>query len=128
MIENLTSEQITGILETLPVDISFVDEEDTVKFWNKHDTRAFKRPNSALGMSVQKCHPPASVDKVNQVISDLKSGKKDFDEFWIDLNNRKLYIKYLAVRDKEGKYLGTLEVNQDITDIKKIEGEKRFPK
>ena len=128
MIENLTSEQIADILETLPADISFVDEKDTVKFWNKHDTRVFKRPNSALGRSVQKCHPPASVDKVNQVISDFRNGRKDFEEFWIDLNDRKLYIKYLAVRDKEGKYLGTLEVNQDITDIKKIEGEKRLPK
>jgi len=126
MIENLTSEQIAGILETLPFDISFVDEKDTVKFWNNHDRRAFKRPNSALGRNVQKCHPPASVDKVNQVISDLKNGRKDFEEFWIDLNDRKLYIKYMAVRDKEGKYLGTLEVNQDITDIKKKEGEKRL--
>lgn len=126
MIENLTSEQIAGILETLPVDISFVDEKDTVKFWNKHDTRVFKRPVAVLGRTVQKCHPPASVDKVNQVISELKSGKKDFEEFWIDLKDRKLYIRYFAVRDKEGKYLGTLEVSQDITDIKKIEGEKRL--
>ena len=128
MIENLTDEQIAGILETIPVDISFVDEGDTVKFWNKHDTRAFKRPSSALGKTVQKCHHPASVDKVNQVIADLKSGRKDFEEFWIDLNERKLYIRYLAVRDKEGKCLGTLEINQDITDIKKIEGEKRLPR
>ena len=128
MIENLSSEQIAGILEMLPVDISFVDEKDTVKFWNKHDTRVFKRPAAALGKTVQQCHPSASVDKVNQVISDLRSGKKDFEEFWIDSNDRKLYIKYMAVRDKEGKYMGTLEVNQDITDIKKIEGEKRLPK
>jgi PAS domain S-box-containing protein len=127
LIENLTSEQIAGILETLPVDISFVDENDTVKFWNHHDTRAFKRPMAALGRTVQKCHPPASVDRVNQVISDLRSGKKDFEPFWIDLKDRKLYIRYFAVRDREGKYLGTLEVSQDITDIKKIEGEKRLP-
>lgn len=127
MIENLTSEQIKSILETLPVDISFVDAGDTVKFWNHHDTRVFKRPAAALGRTVQKCHPPASVDNVNKVIDDLKSGRKDFEEFWIDLKDRKLYIRYFAVRDKEGKYLGTLEVGQDITDIKKIEGEKRLP-
>ena len=125
MIQNLSSEQIAGILETLPLDISFVDGEDTVKYWNKHDTRSFKRPNSALGRKVQRCHLPASVDMVNQIISVLKSGKKDFEDFWIDLNDRKLYIRYMAVRDKEGKYLGTLEVNQDITDLKKIKGEKR---
>ena len=127
MIQNLSSEQIAGILETLPLDISFVDEEDTVKYWNKHDTRSFKRPNSALGRKVQQCHLPASVDMVNQIISVLKSGKKDFEDFWIDLNDRKLYIRYMAVRGKEGKYLGTLEVNQDITDLKKIKGEKRQP-
>ncbi len=126
MIENLNWEQLAGILETIPVDISFVDENDTVRFWNKHETRVFKRPPSVLGRTVQKCHPPASVDKVDRVISDLKSGKRDFAEFWIDLKGRKIYIRYFAVRDKEGKYLGTLEVGQDITDIKQIEGEKRL--
>ncbi len=126
MIENLSREQLSGILETIPVDISFVDENDTLKFWNKHETRVFKRPNSALGRTVQKCHPPKSVDIVNRVISDLKSGKRDFAEFWIDLKGRKIYIRYFAVRDKDDNYLGTLEVGQDITDIKKIEGEKRL--
>lgn len=126
MIENLTSEQLARILETMPADISFVDAEDTVKYWNKHGTRVFRRPTSALGKKVQQCHPPASVDKVDQVINDLKIGKKDFEEFWIDLKGRKLYIRYFAVRDEDGKYVGTLEVNQDITDIKKIEGEKRL--
>jgi hypothetical protein len=126
MIENLTQEQIVGILETLPVDISFVDENDTVKFWNKHETRIFKRPLSAFGKTVQKCHPPKSVDTVNKILSDLKSGRRHFAEFWIDLKGRKVYIRYFAVRDKKGKYLGTLEASQDITDIKKIEGEKRL--
>jgi PAS domain S-box-containing protein len=126
MIANLNQEQLAGILETIPVDISFVDESDTVKFWNKHETRVFKRPPAALGKTVQKCHPPKSVDKVNRVLSDLKNGKRDFAEFWIDLGGRKIYIRYFAVRDKDGKYLGTLEVGQDITEIKKIEGEKRL--
>ena len=128
MIENLSSEQVAGILENLPLDITFADDNDTVKYWNKHDTRISKRPATALGRSVQECHSPHSVDKVNQVISELKSGEKDFEEFWINLNGRKLYIRYLAVRDKGGKYLGTLEVNQDITDIKKPEGKKKLPK
>jgi len=126
VIENLSQEQIAVILETIPVDISFVDENDTVKFWNKHETRVFKRPSSVLGKTVQKCHPPKSVDNVNQVLSDLKSGRRDFAEFWIDLKGRKVYIRYFAVRDGDGKYLGTLEVGQDITDIKQIEGEKRL--
>ncbi|MCK4274518.1 MAG: DUF438 domain-containing protein [Dehalococcoidales bacterium] len=126
MIENLSQEQLAEILETIPVDISFVDENDTVKFWNKHETRVFKRPNSVLGKTVQNCHPPRSVDNVNQVLADLKSGKRDSAEFWIDLKGRKIYIRYFAVRDKNGKYLGTLEVGQDITEIKQIEGEKRL--
>lgn len=126
MIENLNTEQLTGILETLPVDISFIDENDKVKFWNKHETRVFKRPNSALGRTVQQCHPPKSVENVNRVLEDLKSGKRDYAEFWIDLKDRKVHIRYFAVRDKDGKYLGTMEVGQDITDIKKIEGEKRL--
>ena len=126
MIENLSKEQLEGILEAIPVEISFVDENDLVKLWNKHETRIFKRPISVIGKSVQNCHPKQSVDKVNTVLSDLKSGKRDFAEFWIDLRGRKIYIRYFAVRDKDGKYLGTLEVGQDITDIKQIEGEKRL--
>lgn len=126
MIENLSQEQLAAIMETIPVDISFVDENDTVKFWNKHETRVFKRPNSVLGKTVQNCHPPKSVGTVNEVLSDLKSGKRDFAEFWIDLKGRKVYIRYFAVRGKDGEYMGTLEVGQDITEIRQIEGEKRL--
>jgi PAS domain S-box-containing protein len=126
MIENLNKEQLAGILEAIPVEVSFVDENDLVRFWNKHETRIFKRPVSVVGKSVQNCHPKQSVDKVNQLLSDFKSGKKDSAEFWIDLRGRKVYIRYFAVRDKTGRYLGTLEVTQDITEIKKIEGEKRL--
>jgi len=126
MIENLIREQLEGILEAISVEISFVDEGDLVKFWNKHETRIFKRPISVIGKSVQKCHPKQSVDKVNQILSDFKSGRRDSVEFWINLGERKVYIRYFAVRDKAGKYLGTLEATQDITEIKKIEGEKRL--
>ena len=126
MIENLSREQLEGILETIPVEISFVDENDLVKLWNKHETRIFKRPISVIGKSVQNCHPKHSLDKVNQLLSDFKAGKRDSAEFWIDLKGRKVYIRYFAVRDKAGRYLGTLEATQDITEIKKIEGEKRL--
>ena len=126
MIENLSREQLDGILEAIPMEISFVDENDLVKFWNKHETRIFKRPISVIGKSVQNCHPKQSLDKVNQILSDFKSGRRDSAEFWINLGERKVYIRYFAVRDKAGKYLGTLEATQDITEIKKIEGEKRL--
>jgi PAS domain S-box-containing protein len=126
MIANLSQEQLAGILEAIPVEISFVDEDDLVKFWNKHETRIFKRPASVIGKSVQNCHPKQSVDKVNQLLSDFKSGRRDSAEFWINLGERKVYIRYFAVRDKAGRYLGTLEATQDITEIKKIEGEKRL--
>jgi PAS domain S-box-containing protein len=126
MIANLSQEQLAGILEAIPVEISFVDENDLVKFWNKHETRIFKRPTSVIGKSVQNCHPKQSVDKVNQLLSDFKSDRRDSAEFWINLRERKVYIRYFAVRDKTGRYLGTLEATQDITEIKKIEGEKRL--
>jgi len=126
MIENLSREQLEGILEAIPVEISFVDENDLVKLWNKHETRIFKRPISVIGKSVQNCHPKQSVDKVNQILSDFKSGRQDSAEFWINLGEKKVYIRYFAVRDKAGRYLGTLEATQDITEIKKIEGEKRL--
>ena len=126
MIENLNKEQLAAILEAIPVEISFLDENDLVKFWNKHETRIFKRPASVIGKSVQNCHPEHSLDKVNQILSDSKSGKRDSAEFWIDLKERKIHIRYFAVRDKAGGYVGTLEATQDITDIKSIEGERRL--
>ncbi len=126
MIENLSQEQLAGILEAIPVEVSFVDENDLVKLWNKHETRIFKRPISVIGKSVQNCHPKQSVDKVNQILSDFKSGRRDSAEFWINLGEKKVYIRYFAVRDKAGRYLGTLEATQDITEIKRIEGEKRL--
>ena len=126
MIENLSREQLAGILETIPVEVSFISEDDLVKFWNKHETRIFKRPVAVIGKSVQNCHPKQSVDTVNKILSDFKSGQRDSAEFWIDLRGRKIYIRYFPVWDKAGKYLGTLEVTQDITEIKEIEGERRL--
>jgi len=126
MLEVFSTETLEAILDALPVEVSFVDDTDTVRYYSKGDKRIFKRTPAVIGRKVQECHPPKSLHKVEQVISDLKSGKRDVAEFWIDLNGRKIYIRYFAVRDKVGKYLGTLEVTQDITEIQKIEGEKRL--
>ena len=126
MIENLKSEIIEAMLDSMPIEISFVDENDEVKYFNKNGDRIFPRPRSIVGKKVQQCHPQKSLHKVLQILEAFKNGKKDAAEFWINLKGRQIYIRYFAVRDKDGNYLGTLEVSQDITDIKKIEGEKRL--
>ncbi len=126
MLEVFSTETLEAILDALPVEVSFVDETDTVRYYSKCDQRIFKRTPAVIGKKVQDCHPRKSLHKVEQVISDLKSGKRDVAEFWIELGGRKIYIRYFSVRDKAGKYLGTLEVTQDTTDLQKIEGEKRL--
>ncbi len=126
MLEVFSTETLEAILDALPVEVSFVDETDTVRYYSKGDKRIFKRTPAVIGRKVQDCHPPKSLHKVEQVISDLKSGKRDVAEFWIELGGRRIYIRYFPVRDKAGKYLGTLEVTQDITDIQKITGQKRL--
>jgi len=123
---SLSKEEIGAILDTIPVDISFVDASDAVKYFNKAEKRIFVRTKAVIGRKVQMCHPQKSVHVVNKIVEAFKSGKKDSAEFWISMNNRLVHIRYFAVRDKGGKYLGTLEVTQDITDIKKIEGQKRL--
>jgi len=126
MIENLKPEIIEAMLDAMPIEISFVDENDEVKYFNKNGDRIFPRPRSIVDKKVQQCHPQKSLHKVLQILEAFKNGKKDAAEFWINLKGRQIYIRYFPVRDKDGKYLGTLEVSQDITDIKKIEGEKRL--
>jgi PAS domain S-box-containing protein len=123
---NLTKEEIEAILNTLPIDITFVDKDDTVRFFNKAEKRIFVRTKAILGRKVQLCHPQKSIHIVNRILEAFKKGEKDVAEFWINKDGRLIYIRYFAVRDKNGKYLGTLEVTQDITDLKKIEGEKRL--
>jgi PAS domain S-box-containing protein len=123
---NLSKEEIESIFNTLPVDITFVDREDTVRYFSQSKDRIFVRTKAVLGRKVQQCHPQKSIHVVNQILKDFKSGKKDAAEFWINLENKLVYIRYFPVRSKNGEYLGCLEVTQDITDIKKIKGEKRL--
>ena len=132
MIGNPSKEMIEAIIETIPVEISALDKNDEVLMWNKHETRIFKRPEGALGRNVRKCHPERSLAKVEQILSEMKEGKRENATFWIDLpigenkSMRKVMIQYHAIRDKNGKYLGCLEASQDITDIQKFEGNKRL--
>ena len=126
MLEKFPTKTLEAIFDSLPLDVTFVDETDTVRYYSKGDERIFRRTPAVIGRKVQDCHPRESIHKVNQVVSDLKSGKRDVAEFWIDFKGRKIFIRYFVVRDKAGKYLGILEVTQDITDIQKIEGQKRL--
>ena len=126
MIEKFSHEVIEVLLDALPVDITFVDEDDRVQYFNKEGKRIFARSRKIIGIKVQKCHPEKSIHVVNEILEDFRNNKRDSANFWIDLKGRKMYIRYFAVRDKEGKYLGCLEVTQDITDIQKITGEKRL--
>jgi PAS domain S-box-containing protein len=122
----LSREEVEALLDTLPVDITFVDENDTVKYFNKAEKRIFVRTKAVIGRKVQLCHPQKSIHIVNRILEAFRKGEKDVAEFWIQKDNRLIHIRYFAVRDKNGKYLGTMEVTQDLTDIKKIEGEKRL--
>jgi len=123
---DLTLSQIDLLLTHLPVDVTFVDENDEVRYYSDTPERIFKRAPAIIGRKVEKCHPPASVDKVVEIVEAFKSGERDSAEFWIQMGGKFIYIRYFAIRDAEGKYRGTLEVSQDVTDIRKLEGEKRL--
>jgi uncharacterized protein len=126
MLETLSTETLEAIFDAMPVDITFVDGADTVRYYSRDKDRIFKRSPAVIGKQVQKCHPRQSLDKVEQVVSDLKSGKRKVAEFWIELKGRMIYIRYFPVKDKQGQYIGVVEVSQDITDLQKIKGEKRL--
>lgn len=118
--------ELIALLNHLPFDITFVDKNDVVLYYNDNKTRHFPRTPSVIGRLVKNCHPPKSVDVVEAIIKDFKDKKKDFEEFWINFKGKLLYIAYYAVRDEMDEYLGVLEVSQDITKFKTISGEKRL--
>ncbi len=132
MIGKLPSDVLEAILEMIPFEFSVLDADDKVIGWNKHETRIFKRPEGVVGRDVRKCHPQKSLAKVEQILSEMRSEKRDKAEFWIDLpigdggEKHKILIRYFALRNKNGEYLGCLEASQDISDIQKIEGEKKL--
>lgn len=122
----LTPEQIDLVFKHLPVDITFVDEKDEVAYFSLGPERIFERARAVIGRKVQFCHPPASMGVVEQILNDFKSGRRDSAEFWINMKDMMVYIRYFAVRDSQGKYRGTLEVSQNIAEIQKLTGEKRI--
>ena len=122
----MTLEQINLMLTHLPVDLSFVDENDRVAYYSEGPERIFPRSPAIIGREVRNCHPPKSVHLVNKILDAFKSGSRDTAEFWIEVGGRFIYIRYFAVRDASGYYRGTLEVSQDLTQIRKLEGQQRL--
>ncbi len=122
----LNAKQIALIFNHLPIDITYVDKDDRVQYFNVRKERHFPRNPSIIGRLVKHCHPPKSVDMVEKIVQSFKDGQKDSADFWINFKDKKLYIQYFAIRDENGHYEGVLEASQDITDIQKISGEKRL--
>ncbi len=118
---------LDAVIEALPVEISLVDAEDKVRLYNHDGKRIFQRSPSVIGRNVRDCHPPKSLDKVLAIINGFKNGsRREPAEFWINLQGKLVFIRYFPVLDKSGAYLGTLEVSQDVTKIKTLEGETRL--
>lgn len=122
----LSADEIIRIFNHLPVDITFVDENDEVKYFSTPKDRIFGRSKAIIGRKVQNCHPHESVHIVNEIVDSFKSGRKDVESFWISFKDKFLLIQYFAVRDEQGNYKGVIEVSQDVSDIRKLEGEKRL--
>jgi len=122
----LAADQIKLLLNTIPVDVTFIDENDEVRYFSGGNHRIFPRSAAIIGRKVQNCHPPESVHMVNQIVDAFKSGARDHADFWITMKGKFLHIRYFAVRNEQGLYKGTLEVSQDVTEIRALQGEQRL--
>ncbi|MBB3111157.1 hypothetical protein FHS18_003225 [Paenibacillus phyllosphaerae] len=122
----LSLKQLELIFNHLPIDITFIDHKDIVRYFSHGKERVFARTKAVIGRTVQNCHPPKSAHIVEALLDDFKSGRKDCEDFWIKVRDKYVYIRYFAVRDENGDYIGTLEFTQNIGPIQAIEGEKRI--
>lgn len=123
---NLSVERMNLLLKNLPVDLTYVDENDKVLYYSQGKERIFPRSPAIVGRNVQNCHPPKSVHIVNKILESFKKKEKNAAEFWITLNDRFIHIRYFALYDDNGNYKGVIEVSQDVTDIRNLEGERRL--
>lgn len=122
----LSPEQINLMLTNLPIDITFVDEHDRVRYFTQGKERIFDRSPAIIGRDVANCHPPQSVHRVNIILDDFRSGKRDLAEFWIQMGGKFIHIRYFALHDAQGAYKGCIEVSQEVTHIRALEGERRL--
>jgi hypothetical protein len=123
---HVSVEQLTAVLSTLPLDLTFVDAEDRVAFFSEGPDRIFARSKAIIGRKVQHCHPPRSADTVNKILDDFRSGRQNVAQFWINFQKKFVHIRYFAVRDDKGKYLGTVELTQDVAPLRQLSGERRL--
>lgn len=122
----LSLEQINLMLCALPVDVTYVDENDVVRYFSQTRERIFPRLPAIIGRKVQNCHPQQSVGRVQQILDDFRAGRRDVAEFWIKMQERFIHIRYFALRDGQKRYRGTLEVSQDVAAIRSLQGERRL--
>ena len=122
----LSTQEIDWMLTHLPIDITYVDKDDTVRYYSETPARTFRRTPAIIGGKVQNCHPRQSVHRVQRILDDFRAGRRDVAEFWIQMAAKFIHIRYFALRDAQGQYQGTIEVTQDVTAIRKLEGERRL--
>jgi DUF438 domain-containing protein len=123
---NVSLEQLVGIFGTLPLDLTFVDADDRVAFFTEGPDRIFARSKAIIGRKVHNCHPPKSVETVDQILSDFKAGRQSVAEFWINFQEKFVHVRYFAVRAEDGRYLGTVELTQDLSPLRALQGERRL--
>jgi DUF438 domain-containing protein len=123
---NITLEQLVAVFSTLPVDLTFVDADDRVAFFTEGPDRIFARSKAIIGRKVQHCHPPRSVETVDQILNDFRAGRQNVAEFWINFHEKFVHVRYFAVRNAKGEYMGTLELTQDLTPLRALQGERRL--
>ena len=123
---SLTPEQVNLLLTHLPVEVTFVDENDEVRYFSQSKDLIFPRSPAIIGRKVQNCHPPDTVHRVQQIVDDFRAGRRDVAEFWIHMQGKHIYIRYFAIRDEKGEYRGAMEVTQEISRIRELEGERRL--
>lgn len=122
----LTLEQVNLIFTHLPGDVTFVNESDEVVYYSQTKERIFPRSPGVIGRKVQNCQPPKNVDTVQRILNEFPAGYKEVADFWIQMRGKFFHIRHLSLRDNSGNYRGTLEVSQDVTAIKKLDGQKRL--
>lgn len=132
LFDRMSPEMVKAMIETLPAELTVIDANDEVVGWNRHETRLFKRPMTSMGMNFRECHPQKSLEMVEKIVGEMRSGARDKARFWIDLPvekdapAHKILIEFYALRGDDRKYLGCLEFTQDVEEIRRLEGQKRL--